>query len=668
MTTINNKILVLGVDGLDPGLTNRFRAEGKMPNFDKFIKRGSAYKDLHMLGGVPTITPPMWTSLATGATPATHGITCFWGQSKNDMATMTYNLNSRKCKAEQLWNVTAEAGLKTLVWHWPGSSWPPSSESENLHVVDGTQPNAIGNGDCVVDDDKLVYASTEVTKVIFKAKVPNTSGAGCVINDVPTEEKYDGGSESDYGNAEEMQSLIFSEHEGDMAADMLPVDIVNSPITEPVNWESPVPAGAKEFTILVNNGMTKRPALILCNEAGKYDRVAVYKNKKAAEPMAVLAGEMVPNILDELSIEEATIKVNRHMRLLELAEDGSQVRIWVGAAKDIEKDVLWHPKSLKKSVVEAVGPVPGTSMSEARNESLVKSVLLPCWDIYCKWQSDALHHLIATEQYNVIFSHLHNVDACGHLFWYLSKDRPKIGNHGKLYEEAIEWAYRQTDEYIGSFLHYLDEGWTVFVISDHGLLVPPEDEIPLLGDGFGCNIRVMEELGYTVLKKDADGKEMRELDYSKTRAVANRGNHIYINLKGREPHGIVDPADKYALETQIISDLYNYRNAEGKRIVSIAMRNKEAEILGLNGDESGDILYWLEEGFNRLHGDSLSTFHGMHGSTVSPIFIAAGKGIKEDFVTERTIRTYDVAPTVATLAGVRMPDQCEGAPVYQIFE
>ncbi len=668
MTGKNSKILVLGVDGLDPGLTNRFRAEGIMPHFDELLQRGSARKDLRMLGGVPTITPPMWTSLATGATPATHGITCFWGQSKNDMATFVYNLNSQKCKAEQLWNVTVKAGLKTLVWHWPGSSWPPSSAEPNLHVVDGTQPNAIGNGDCVVDDDKLVFASAQIGQVLFKAKVPNTSGAGCIINDVPTENTYDGGSESDYGNAEEMQNLIFSEEEGDMSADMLPVDIVNSPIGEPLNWAYPVPPGAKEMTIVVNNGLTKRPALILCNAQGQYDRVAVYKNKKAAEPMAVLAEEMVPNVLDELVIDETAIQVNRHMRLLEIAEDGSQVRLWLGAAKDIAKAVLWHPQSLKKSVVEAVGPVPGTSMSEARNEELVKSVLLPCWDIYSQWQSDALHHLIKEEQYDVIFSHLHNVDACGHLFWYLSKDRPHIGNHGALYEEAIEWAYRCTDRYIGSFLHYLDEGWTILVISDHGLLVPPEDDIPLLGDGFGCNIRVMEELGYTVLKKDENGNELREIDYSKTRAVANRGNHIHINLKGRNQHGIVEPADKYALETQIISDLYNYRNAEGKRIVSIAMRNKEAEILGLNGEESGDILYWLEEGFNRLHGDSLPTFQGMHESSVSPIFIAAGPGIKKNFVTERTIRTIDVAPTIAVLAGVAMPEQCEGAPIYQILE
>ena len=190
------------------------------------------------------------------------------------MATFAYNLNSQKCKAEQLWNVTVEAGLKTLVWHWPGSSWPPSSADPKRHVVDGTQPNAIGNGDCVVDDDKLVLASAHIKQVLFKTKVPNTSGAGCIINDVPTEKDYDGGSESDYGNAKEMQNLILSEEEGDM-----PVDMVNSPITEPLNWQCPTPTGAKEFTLLVNNGLTKRPALLFCDADGQYDRMPFIKQK-----------------------------------------------------------------------------------------------------------------------------------------------------------------------------------------------------------------------------------------------------------------------------------------------------------------------------------------------------------------------------------------------------
>ena len=48
--------------------------------------------------------------------------------------------------------------------------------------------------------------------------------------------------------------------------------------------------------------------------------------------------------------------------------------------------------------------------------------------------------------------------------------------------------------------------------------------------------------------------------------------------------------------------------------------------------------------------------------------VSAGKGIKENFRTNRVIREIDLAPTVAAIGGVRMPRNCEGAPVYQIID
>ena len=114
--------------------------------------------------------------------------------------------------------------------------------------------------------------------------------------------------------------------------------------------------------------------------------------------------------------------------------------------------------------------------------------------------------------------------------------------------------------------------------------------------------------------------------------------------------------------------LYGYRHKEsGKRVIACALRNKDAYLLGMGGPECGDIIYWLAEGYNFDHADSLGTTYGCAGTSVSPIFMAAGAGIKENFVTDRLIREVDVAPTVAVLGGVRMPAQCEGAPVYQIL-
>lgn len=243
-------------------------------------------------------------------------------------------------------------------------------------------------------------------------------------------------------------------------------------------------------------------------------------------------------------------------------------------------------------------------------------------------------------------------------------------------EKWMENLYKQADYYIGKFLHLLDEGWTVFIFSDHGQVAPPHD-LQLLGDPGGLNVGVMQELGYTVLKKDADGNDLKEVDWTKTRAVANRSCNIHLNIKGRNKHkqpdgsyidGIVDPADQYELEEQIMTDLYGYRDKKtGKRIVSVALRNKDAVLLGYGGPECGDIVYWIAEGYNFDHGDSLSTTWGVADTSVSPIFIAAGPGIKEGYETDRIIRQIDFVPTVAVVGGVRMPAQCEGAPVYQIL-
>ena len=144
---------------------------------------------------------------------------------------------------------------------------------------------------------------------------------------------------------------------------------------------------------------------------------------------------------------------------------------------------------------------------------------------------------------------------------------------------------------------------------------------------------------------------------------------VYINQKGRFPTGIVEPEAVEDLVADIITDLYNYRDSvTHKRCIALAFCNRDAKVIGLGGPECGDIIYFTAEGYNDGHGDSLSTTHGESHTSTSPIFVAAGAGIKAGFTTERIIREVDVAPTVAVLGGVRFPNQCEGAPVYQIFD
>ncbi len=671
-----DKILILGVDGMDPRLSKKMMDAGRMPNLKKLYDAGACRADMVMQGNMPTITPPMWTTLATGACANTHGITCYWGQHPTRPDLLVYNFSSTRCKAEPLWNCLVEAGKKTLVWHWPGSSWPPTSDSPDLMVVDGAQPGNVNVGVAKVDAEKFAVASTRIKEVLFQPSVIVKNGAGCVLEDIADEiENASANVVGDLAKRQEsidknggMLNLMTTYEDGEGAIETAAVDVSNSPLVPAHGWAKDVPEDTLEFTIVVNKGLTRRMALVFKDASGAYSRVEIYRSKKSETPIAALDGVAHPvYTLDELPVGDEKKTVYRMFQIMDISAD--HVGLYVGAALDIDNPAMFSPQSLYYDVIRHVGYVPAVAAVNAKEFRYVEELILPTWRVYDQWQADAIRYVIDHYDVEVVFSHLHNLDTFGHRFmaYGTPHEEVELDRDCSVFREAYYQCYEDTDAYIGNFLSYLDEGWTIFVVSDHGLLLS-ERRPTLMGDPFGVNVSVMEELGYTVLQKDADGNSIKEIDWDKTTALAPRGNMIYLNLKGRNPNGIVDPADKYALEDQIIDDLYNYRDKHGKRIISLAIRNKEAGVLGMSGEDCGDIIYFTAEGANRIHGDSMSTYYGVDESSVSPIFVAAGKGLKKHCKTDRVIRQIDFAPTIAVLCGVRMPEQCEGAPVYQILD
>lgn len=662
----SEKVIVLGVDGMDPRITRRMIEEGKLPHLEELQKRGAMRDDLVLLGAMPTITPPQWTTLSTGSYPETHGITCFYAQHPTDLDKITYNLHSSSCKSEQLWNVTAEAGKKTLVFHWPGCSWPPTSDSDNLHVIDGVTPASINMG-LTKDTEKILYASPEIKEIIFRSRVTGATGAGCILDDLHTD-----GEEAVMSAVGDIENIMLSYDDGEGSLEAVTFDVINSPITEPHGWVKELPSDAKEFGYITSKGLIRRYCLLQKDDDGQYSIVEIYKNKKQTEPLAVLHyGEYAEDIVDDIMQDGEVVSCVRQATVLEIAEDGSKVRMWMSNAIPYADDTFCHPKSLLQQINDNVGYVKVMASCGGSVPEYAEKLLCRSWEKYTQWQADVLNYLIAANGYEVIFSHIHNVDMIGHLCWRFAKPDEYYKEGGQdpdFYQNIIESVYMDTDKYIGEFMHLLDEDWTVIVTSDHGFLCPSDARPVPFGDALGVNAKVMYELGYTALVTDEDGNPTKKIDWEHTKAIASRTCHIYINLKGRNPHGIVDSEDKYALEEEIISALYNYRDEYGRRIVSMAIRNKEARHLGLSGDKCGDIIYFLIEGPNKGHCDTWSTAYGYFDTSLSPIFMAAGKGLKKDFKTDRVIRQVDVAPTIAALLGVRMPAQCEGAPAYQIFD
>ena len=680
-----SKVAVLGVDAMDPRLTRKYIDMGIMPNTKKLLEAGAAREDLVLLGALPTVTPPQWTTLATGAYPSTHGITAFYRQG-GDLDMVNLNFDSTKCHAEQMWNVTAEAGKKTLVWHWPGSAWPPSSDSENLHVVDGTSPGGVNMSSAQVDGEFIVMASDKNDTIEYRSGAMTDAKVPCVVTGLGDDKP----KQKSGGMASLMQRkmedgfrlyIVNPNKDGQGGSNAIPADIAFSSIKPAEKWAAEIPADAKEFVVLLSGGLIRRPALVLKGEDGKYDHIAIYKNKKQLEPMVTIKNrEYVRDIVDDCMKGDDMIKASRDMRVLEIAEDGSKVKMWVSASMNIEADMMWHPRALYKEIVDNVGyPSPCSTLGFGDFE-LIYDCMHQCWEHVADFQADSLNYLMENNDYEVVFSHFHAPDLQKHMF---IRDLAKGTENttAEQYEFIMQEIYRQTDRYLGKFMHFLDKGWTLMVVSDHAQ-VCPKYGLRGLGDT-GCNIQIMEELGYTVREVNPEtGKKKRRMDWTKTTAVANREMHIYLNIKGRNQHvvkdaegndvvidGLIDPADQYEWEEKIITDLYNIKDKEtGKRIIAWALRNKDAIALGLGGPDSGDIIYCMAEGYEHDHDDSMATALGECDTSAGPIFMAAGPGIKKGIYTDRMIRQVDVAPTIASIMGLRMPAQCEGAPIYQIIE
>ena len=675
------KVAVLGVDAMDPRLTRKYVDMGIMPNTKKILEAGSARQDLVLLGALPTVTPPQWTTLATGAYPSTHGITAFYRQG-GDLDMVNLNFDSTKCHAEQLWNVTAEAGKKTLVWHWPGSAWPPSSDSPNLHVVDGTSPGSVNMSTGQFDSEFIVIAKPENQGAKFKTKASSSSEVPCVVTGLDEDEEV---GESQTGLAgltsgihgDGWASYVidpWKDGQGDYIN--IAVDASLSYLRDADDKWADAPEGAKEFIILFAKGLVRRPCLLLKNAEGKYDTIAIYKSKKDAEPMAAMKnGEYYRDFIDDGVKRDEIVTCNRDLRVLEVAEDGTFVKMWVSASMECAMNKMWHPQSLHQEILDNVGFPPPTSTLGGGDKQLISNCMNECWEHTLDWQSAALNYLIDNHGYQVIFSHFHAPDLQKHMFIReMVTARPEQGTTQDDYQKFMQDVYTQIDRYVGRFVHLLDDGWTLIITSDHAQVCPTYG-LRGLGDT-GCNVSIMEELGFTTMKRDENGELILDkygkpdIDWSKTKAVANREMYIYLNLKGRTDHGIIDPEDQYQVEEEIMTALYDYKDkVSGQRIIALALRRKDAVLIGLGGEypQCGDIVYCMAEGYEHDHDDSLSTSCGECDTSAGPIFIAAGAGIKEGFETKRWIRQVDVAPTMSVLLGVRFPRECEGAPVYQIF-
>ncbi|MBN2062120.1 MAG: alkaline phosphatase family protein, partial [Deltaproteobacteria bacterium] len=230
--------------------------------------------------------------------------------------------------------------------------------------------------------------------------------------------------------------------------------------------------------------------------------------------------------------------------------------------------------------------------------------------------------------------------------------------------------YEIEDRMLAKIVEAAGKDTIIVLVSDHGAtpdgptfdpykaLVPAGLAAPIVKDG-----PVEFDLREKVLSLSTT-----EVDISKSKAIPQREIYIYVNLKGRDKGGIVEPEDYENVQQEIINALYGYIDPEtGKRPVALALTKKDARLLGLHGDRVGDVVYALQPWFGSQHGQILPTADNGVGS-LRGLLCMTGPGIKKGVSVDRTCSITDIVPTVCHAMDFPVPENVEGGILYQVFK
>ena len=139
MASKAKKAALIGFDCLIPKRLEAMLAEGGLKNFRRVMEQGSYIPEGFNL---PTVTPPSWATICTGAYPRTHGIEDYYyymeGESLEHKKT-TQAFGSDILTAETIWDAWDKAGKKSIVVNYP-VSWPSKMQRGVMVMGQGISP------------------------------------------------------------------------------------------------------------------------------------------------------------------------------------------------------------------------------------------------------------------------------------------------------------------------------------------------------------------------------------------------------------------------------------------------------------------------------------------------------------------------------------------------
>jgi predicted AlkP superfamily phosphohydrolase/phosphomutase len=662
--TNHPKLLILGFDGMDPNLLDRWMKAGQLPNISRLASAG-AVRPLATTHSPES--PTAWASFATGVNPGKHNIYDFLVR---DTATYLPDLGMvRREPAKFLFDYVPIAKPKLFSTRGGTSFWVTAGaagvRSSILTVPVTFPPEKVENGE-----------------LLSGLPLPDIRGTMGTFYYFATDlSRYEEGN-TEFGGI--LKRLVFEQDVARTEVIGPPNPVIRQQIQQ-LRSKGPTLGDADRATIaeLQAKEDVRVPMTIRWNRSARTATIEIQGESLLLEP-----GKMSRWIDLEFRVN-FLVRLHGMTQLL-LMNAGNELQLYMSPVNwkpDSPPLPISSPSSFSGDLFHRLGHYRTLGWAEATwplNEGRMDEQTFMD-DLYKAFDDRAQVILsrIDARNWDLLVGVIESTDRVQHMMWRLFDsehpmyDAALAGKFG----DSILRVYRRADQFVGEVLQRVDPGTTILIVSDHGF--------HSWRKAVNLNTWLVQE-GYMVLqtqgvqqpgeKKLDDlfggGEFWENVDWSRTRAYAMGLGQIYFNLRGREARGIVSPgAEARQLADELSARLLTMTDPEdGARIVRSVYKRDDI-YSGSYLHNASELQVGMEDGYRvswqtTLGGSpqgivyaNMKKWSGDHGGY--DFATTAGVLIANKPVNTQSPSIMDIAPTVLKFFGVQIPAEIDGKPILQ---
>ena len=653
------KLVILGFDGMDPRLVQRWMNEGKLPNMKKLADRGSGVRPLVTTHSPES--PTAWASFATGVNAGKHNIYDFLIRDTrtylpdlgmvhrepprfilNYIPVSRPNIQSIR-GGTSFWTTAGRAGVRSSMLTVP-VTYPPEDVPNGEMLAGLPLPDIRGTM------GTFYYFGTDLSR-------------------------YEEGN-TEFGGI--LKRLVF---DGDTASTELvgpPNPIVRQQLRQ---WRAKTPLGETEkmkIAELEAREDVRLPITVHWNRAGKSATVDL------GDSSIHLAEHEWSKWIDlDFSIN-MLVRVHG-MAQLYLIGAGQELQLYISPVNwkpDAPPAPISSPPSFASDLYERLGPYRTLGWAEATwplNEDRIdeKTFMDDLFRAFDDRAQVILQRLDA-KQWDLLVGVIEATDRVQHMMWRLIDPQHPMYDKdlAAKFGDSIERVYRKCDEFVGEVMSRVDETTPILIVSDHGF--------HSFRQAVNLNTWLIQE-GFMALRGDAPngkapadpsggGTFWENVDWTRTRAYAMGLGQVYLNLKGREGHGIVAPEESKSVQDDLAARLLTMTDPKTEARIVEAVYKRDDIYTGAYVANAAELQVGFAEGYRV---SAQTTLGGSPPGIVSPNMRKWSgdhssynyKATPGTLMSNRPIASgepsiMDIAPTVLKYFGLPIPSEIDGKPLF----